>query len=236
MTLRPMDSFVGVRGIAGPRYTVGPWCANTHCTYSASGGRAMADQAHHIWSRKQLGGVFSWVELPDGTVIGNLTGVCVGCHGDLTGPIGGHRAAIRLDVDDFRLWWCRTSGHNGTMDYEPLDPVEPQPPTRESLIASPATPESEPSCPTCGQPRQRRRSPTISHGESRRRRKSWTIQVPDDEEDGALVLDTLVDDLAPQFDIEHVDAKSRYFVVVPALVFAQQAGKRFAESILGKGA
>ena len=230
VTLRPIDSFVGVRGVEGPRYKVGPRCANPTC-------RRLAHDAHHIWSRGKQSGDYAWIELPDGTILGNLTALCVECHRDITGGIGGYKAAIRMDVRDYRLWWCKTVGENGAMNYEPIDLIVPQPPTRESLIAAPADRESENSCPTCGQPRPRRRSPSIpASGEGRRRRKSWTIQVPDDEEDGALVLDTLVDDLAPQFDIERIDAKSRYFVVVPALVFAHQERERFAESILGKGA
>ena len=225
MTLLPTDTWQIV-GIEGPRYKVGPRCCNPRC-------RKLAGHSHHIWPRSFLKGDYSWVELPDGTVLGNLTGLCPDCHDDITGRIGGHKAAIRLGVDDYRLWWCRTSGHNGSMDFEPLDPIVPQPPTREASVASPAQAESD-SCPTCGQPRRRRSSPTAS-GE-RRRRKSWTIQVPDDHEDGAVVLDTLVDDLAPLFGIENPDAKSRYFLVVPALTFAQLERDRFIDTILGKGA
>ena len=224
MTLLPVD-WGEVRGVDGPAYKVGPRCCNPAC-------RKVAEHRHHIWPRSYLRKQpLNWVELPDGRVIGNLTGVCAGCHLDVTGDIGGYKAAIRLGTDDPRLWWCTTSGMNGAMTYWPVDPIVPQPPTREALVASPADPESD-SCPTCGQSRRRRSS--LPAGE-RRRRKSWTIQVPDDAEDGAEVLDTLVDDLAPLFGIEHPDAKSRYFLVVPALTFAQLERTRFVDTILGKG-
>jgi hypothetical protein len=227
VTLLPLDvDKDAVRGVAGPKYKVGPRCCNPTC------GR-FAEHAHHIWPRSYLRKQpKDWIELPDGRVFANMTAVCPECHDDLSGPIGGYRAAIRLGINDDRFWWCKTAGRNGATIFEPVDPIVPQPPTREALVASPADVESD-SCPTCGQPR-RRRSPKPASGE-RRRRKSWTIKVPDDHEDGALVLDTLIDDLAPFLEIEHVDAASRYFVVVPALYFAQTKRDEFVNSILGVG-
>lgn len=217
-----MDSWQ-VRGVKGPTYKVGPRCSNPRC-------RRIAEHAHHIWPRSFLKGDYPWVELPDGSIQGNLTGLCADCHDDITGRIGGHKAAIRMGIDDYRLWWCRTTGHNGSMDYEPLDPIVPQPPTREAPVASPADIESE-SCPTCGQSRRRRSS--LPPGE-RRRRKSWTIAVPDDQEDGATVLDALVDDLSPIFGYSD-HPNNRYFTVARALVHAQQDKQRLVTSDQGKG-
>ena len=69
-----------------------------------------------------------------------------------------------------------------------------------------------------------------------RKRKSWTIPVPDDEQEkGADALDVLLDDLAPLFGYEPT-ATARYYVVMAALVYAQQDRKRFIDSLRGVGA
>jgi hypothetical protein len=228
MTRLPIDGDQ-VRGVAGPDYKVGPRCCNPRC-------RRIAEHAHHIWPRSYLRGQpKNWVELPDGRVIGNKCAVCSECHLMLTGDIGGHKAAIRVGIEDLRLWWCKTAGENGSMTYEPLDPIDPQPPTREALVASPADVESD-DCPTCGQPRARRRP---SPAGRRRARKTWPVKVPDDaEENGAEVLDSLTEDLAPLLGLHPDDrggyASGRYYVLVPALYFAQTKRDEFVRSILGR--
>lgn len=59
--------------------------------------------------------------------------------------------------------------------------------------------------------------------------------MPDDaEEDGADVLDTLVDDLALILGVE-ANQTGRYYVLVPVLYFAHQDKKRFVESVKGVG-
>jgi len=239
VTLLPLDEAKGlVRGVAGPKYKVGPRCSNPSCTNSPRGRRALADSAHHIWPRSFLRKQpQSWVELPDGRVIGNLTALCADCHRDVNGGIGGYRAAIRLGVNDLRLWWCRVAGNNGAMAFEPIEPLDPQPPTREALVVSPANTESD-SCPTCGQPRTRRRTPPAA--DRRRVRKTWPVQVPADvEENGAEVLDSFTEDLAPLLGVNPDDngryTSGRYYVLVPALYFAQINRDDFIQTITGKG-
>lgn len=229
MTLPPTDSWQ-VRGVAGPKYTVGPRCSNPTC-------KKLAEHAHHIWRRTLLGGVFSWVELPNGLVLGNLTGLCPECHDKITGRVGGHKAAIRYDEGAF--WWCTLGPPTSSIEYEFVAPLDPQPPTREAFVASPATVESENSCPTCGQPRPRRRLPRPAGGH-RRGRKTWPVKVPaDQEENGADILDALTEDLAPLLGVDPDDngtyTSGRYWVLVPCLFYAQQQREDFIKSIEGVG-
>lgn len=221
MTLPPTDP--QVRSLSGPEYTVGPRCS--HCGL-------YADHAHHIFRRSRQGGAADWVEI-DGKIVANKTALCWVCHNKVTGDVGGYGAAIRWDNGLFV--WCEViSRGNRIVGYEPRRPLAPQPPTPESLAATPrdsgdsGVPES--ACPFCGQTKRRR--PTVrAFG---RRRKSWRILVPDDAEDGAEILDTLVDDLGLVLGIEP-DGTGRYYVIVPALYYAHQDKARFAESLEGVG-
>lgn len=230
MTLPPIDSWQ-VRGVAGRKYTVGPHCANPTCG-------KLAEHAHHMWRRSMLTGPFDWVELPDGVVVGNLVGLCPRCHDAVTGRVGGHRAAIRMTPEHV-FYWC-TIADDVAIDYDFVAPIEPQPPTQEVLVASPATSGSENSCPTCGQPRARRRTPKPAGTGRRRARKTWPVKLPAEEaENGAEVLDSLTEDLAPLLGVDPDDdgryTSGRYWVLVPALYFAQVKRDEFAQSILGKG-
>lgn len=227
MTLPAVDTW-NVRGEKGQPYKVGPRCSRPGCT-------KFADHAHHIVRRSQLGGDYPWVVI-DGNTYGNLTGLCVEHHNEVTGRIGGHVAAIRLGEGAFstNFYWCSvTTGPDGTIDYIPEAPLEPQPPSPESAqrASTSVDPDSE-HCPFCGQNRRRRSSSPATAG--RRRRKSWLIKVPDDAEDGADVLDTLIDDLALVVGVDPT-ATGRYYVVVMALVFAQQQKPEFVQSMRGTG-
>jgi len=221
LTLPLVDTW-NVRGLSGAKYTVGPRCAMPTCT-------RFADHAHHMVRRSQLGGDYNWVEI-EGTLYANLVGLCAEHHDQVTGRVGGHKAAIRLLGDLF--WWCELVENTMTdeIEYVPIATLDDQPPTPDSL-AERASDESGPEhCPVCGQTTRRRRGAT---GSQRRRRKSWCILVPDDAEDGAAVLDTLVDDLAPLLGVTP-DRTGRYFVIAPVLVFAQQHRHEFIESIKGR--
>jgi hypothetical protein len=231
MTLPPIDSWQ-VRGVAGPEYKVGPHCCVPLC-------RRLAEHAHHLWRRSALGGPFSWVELPDGHVVGNLVGMCPSHHDAVTGRIGGHTAAIRMTHPDCVFWWCTIPEESSGIEYEFVAPIEPQPPAHEALVASPADVESENACPTCGRPRARPRRQTTASGK-RRARRTWPVQVPADaEENGAEVLDSLTEDLAPLLGVDPDDngryTSGRYYVLVPALYFAQTNRDEFVKSILGVG-
>jgi hypothetical protein len=171
----------------------------------------------------------------DGRVVGNLTGVCPPCHDDLTGRIGGHKAAIRYE--DGLFYWALPVALPGekVSRYNLVGPITPQPPTPETIddeqsVVSP--PES--SCPFCGQ--KRRHPPARKRGWGRRR-KTWSVRVPADEvEDGADVLDTLIENLAPLIPNADSSAIGRYYVLVPVLAYATMDAKRFLETMEGVGA
>jgi hypothetical protein len=217
-----------LRGVAGPAYQVGPWCSNPGC-------RREAQHAHHIFRRtdQRLGAPFDWVEIK-GVVYQNKTGVCARCHDDLTGSVGGHRAAIKIVGPDYDwTWmWCTVHESYGVGEViTPLAPIEPQPLTPEALALSrvPDDPWEPEKCPTCGHVTRAR--PTRTGG---RARKSWTILVPDDAEDGAEILDVLVDDMGMILGIE-TNQTGRYYVVLPCVYYAHQEKARFLQSLKGTG-
>jgi hypothetical protein len=233
VTLPALDSWE-VRGVLGPAYRVAARCSSPFCT-------KLTDHAHHIVRRTALGRPYDWIEitLDEGAtvVLGNVTGLCLDCHNRVTGDVGGHQAAIRLDIETMTFNWCMVSTRGGLIEYEPLAPLYPQPPSAESLAAQPAesAPETDGVCPACGHV-TRRRSETTTKRASGRRRKSWLIKVPDDsEEDGADVLDVLVDDLSPLLGYQP-HANVRYHTVAAALYYAHQNVRASIEAISGRGA
>ena len=124
MTLPAVDTW-NVRGVEGPPYKVGPQCSNPNCS-------KWAEHAHHIVRRSQLQKQpQDWIAI-EGFVIGNKTGLCPGCHDDITGLVGGHKAAIRWIQGDF--WWCLvnpTETDPSAMQYHAVSPLSYQPPTPE---------------------------------------------------------------------------------------------------------
>lgn len=226
MTLPALDEWVAV-GVAGPQYAVGPKCSNPNCN-------RWAEHAHHILRRSFLAGDFKWVEI-DGWVVQNLTGLCPRCHADVTGDVGGHKAAIRINVERREFWWNLVSTPGGVVSYHQSGLLDPQPLALEALAerTSGQTVEVPETCPTCGHAR-RRRSSSLSEGE-RRRRKTWNVKVPVDEEDGAYILDTLIENLAPLCPSGDASATGRYYVLVPVLAYATMDVERFVQTMEGVG-
>lgn len=220
--------------MSGPEYKVGPKCCNPGCN-------RWAEHPHHIFARsdKRLGGPFDWVEIK-GAAYQNKVGICPPCHNAISGEIGGYKAAIKILGGDYdwTWWWCeidhdRIDGVPGeAMISKPIAPIEPQPMTPEAFATSRVPPSSESeTCPTCGHVKQRVRPTVVGSG---RARKSWTIKVPDDAENGAEILDTLVDDLAVLLGIE-ANQTGRYYIVLPCVYYAHQEKARFIESLKGVG-
>lgn len=205
MTLSPTESRQ-VRGVSGPAYKVGPRCSNPGC-------ERWADDGHHIWRRSLLGGPFDWVEF-EGKVLANRTGVCRRCHDDLTCD----RARIVYQGEEF--FWA--------VD-ETAALLDPQPPTPQTL-SSDHSPASEP-CPFCGQPPRRRVSPTTLRA---RRRKTWRVLVPDDAEDGAEILDTLIADIGLTLGVDPA-VSGRYHILLPVLYHACQSKAALVNSLKGIG-
>jgi hypothetical protein len=216
MTLLPADDF-GIRGHPGKEYAVYRYCAAPGCDERSV-------HAHHLWPRSFLRGQpYSWVQLPDGTVIGNRIGLCLRHHEMVTGEIGGYRARIAFSGGVF--WWeervtVRSYDHASkdfvttVDDWRRVGLLDPQPP---GLIEEPK-PEPE-VCPTCGHSKRKRTDPV----EPPRAKKTWTVLVPDDAENGAEVLDTLVDDLAVPLGMSDYQTRlRRYFVLAWVLAWTSQ--------------
>jgi hypothetical protein len=220
VTLRPAQG--PVRGVQGPAYTVAARCSNPNCT-------SWSDDPHHIWSRKHLGGPFDWVAVMTTAgeyVCANKTGVCRPCHDDLTGRGGGHKARIIFDLKSRTFAWAlgATGPTTGFLD--------PQPPTPDSLThVLGQRSESEEPCPFCGQAKRRRPAASRAPG---RRRKTWRVLVPADAEDGADILDALVEDVGLTLGIDPA-VSGRYYILLPVLYHACQSKAALVESLQGVG-
>jgi hypothetical protein len=157
------------------------------------------------------------------TVVGNLCGLCYQHHQDVTE----NSAWIQWDYAERRYVWLeKENGHwqqEGELDPHPLFPGEQ---TGTPMREQAGTPmrekfeqqvEQTADCPTC-----KRRLP--QQGLTKlpaRRRKTWVVKVPDDSEDGAAVLDILVEECAKIFQREdHHDF--RYFTLVEAMALLLQ--------------
>jgi len=218
MTLPPVDEKYLVRRMNGPKFTVGPRCSNPHCG-------KLAEHAHHIVPSGARGLRWDWIAI-DGYVTGNMTGLCVGCHNDV------HLARAWIRWIDQEFVWCFPGERDvlGKPTPYPVGALSYQPPTPDSLAtddprASDTGPES---CPFCGQ--ETRRRPALTPRVGRRRRKSWTVLVPDEElENGADVLDSLIDNLAPLVPNGDNTRSGRYYIICAALAFALIDSTDFVE-------
>jgi hypothetical protein len=225
MTLSPLLNEY-VLGVPGSVYRVGPRCSVPGCG-------KISEHAHHLWRRSKLGKPYAWVEVRETEhgepqVIGNLTGLCVEHHDDVTV----HRAWIKW-IDGVFYWGDNVGTDPAFPVFRAVAPLDPQPPTPETLdVSQPDSQDESDVCPTCGQHKVRRRSPDAA-GE-RRPRKSWVVKVPDDAEDGAAILDAFVDDLAPVLGFDPA-ASARYFVINAAFVYVEQDRHAFIEAVAGIG-
>lgn len=225
MTLSPLEGLHFVKGVKGTAYKVGPVCANPGCN-------RFADHAHHIFRRSQLAGDYAWVEL-ENQVYPNLCGLCVACHNDVTGDVGGHKAAIKLGVASGSYFWNIVHVEHGVVCYEHVGRLDPHPPTPQSLTEERALGQEDrvsEHCPFCGQTKRRRRD--TAGPTTRRRRKTWTVSVPDDAEDGAEILDTFVDEVATLLGAGEWDERNRrYWALVHVLAWAMQQREQFAKDV-----
>ncbi|HEY7421445.1 MAG TPA: hypothetical protein VH541_05500 [Gaiellaceae bacterium] len=142
--------------------------------------------------------------MPDGTVIGNRVGLCVPHHDNVTGEIGGYKARVAFDGGLF--WWedkIRYPAEGQNMWWR-VGPLDPQPPGAALDVVVPrAAAEAEP-CPTCG---HTKRKPRQAPPGERRKSQTWSMDVPDDAEIGADVLDEWIDSFAEV--LGYTDERSR---------------------------
>ena len=224
MTLTPLSGMHFAKGEDGKPYKVGPRCSNPVCD-------RFADHAHHIFRRSALAGDYAWVSI-DGHVLGNLTGLCAACHNDITGDVGGHKAAIRLNLESGVYFWNTVRVENSQLQFTHVGPLEPQPPSPESLTTGRALGQEAEHCPFCGQTRRRRSTPPAGPDKPRRRRKNWVVSVPDDQEDGAEILDVFVDEVALLLGAgDWEEHNRRYWALVHALAWVMQQREQFAADV-----
>lgn len=220
MTKLPHENrdVVGLDGPEHPKYTVGPLCSVPSCS-------RLADHSHHIWRRSFVIGDKPWVKLWDGKIVGNLTGLCWRHHNDVTEG----RANI--------IWNGAIPAFVWDDGGETVFLLDPQPPgvslatdkISQKLGADfpPGEHEHGPGavekCPACHRSLPREKSAS----QEKRPRKSWSVSVPVDErENGADVLDTLLNECAIIFG--HNETKgARYFTLAQALALVVQNKEKF---------
>jgi hypothetical protein len=163
---------------------------------------------------------YEWVRLPDGRVVSNVTGLCVRHHGWVTGEVGaGHKARIEYVGGTF--WWHDLEHPENDGPLYPQPFAQDQRLTNHESVNAPhphrQLAEGE-SCPECGYTK-----PTRATGGPKRKTKTWGVNVPDDAEQGAEILDSLVEDFAAVLGLETSSRRLlRYHVLVPVLFWASQ--------------
>jgi hypothetical protein len=200
MTKLPHESWA-VTSANGPQYRVSTRCSNPFCFDHA-------DHAHHIWRRSFVIGDVTWVSLDfeePPVIVQNTTGLCFQCHDFIT------RDVTAIKWEDGLFVWEQQGWASAPLDPQPvrLDAVD------VSLTLDPHGEHDDAEvCPTCK--RSKRKKTVLPPGE-KRKRKSWTVKVPDDAENGADVLDELVAIVADNWNMQYESALGRYHVLVPVL-------------------
>lgn len=209
MTLTPSASR-NVRGVSGPPIPPSLTCGHPGCL-------DRAHERHHLWRRSLLAGAYDWVQLEEGPPVQNILFLCREHHRQITDNeawvrlVGGLRSEFTLPENmspDLR-WWQR-SGSNwvdlGSVTYD-----------FDSSY-----------CASCG---QRKRAPKLESKLPARKSKTLTIKVPDDEENGADVFDTLVDALCDDLGYEGSKGMARYHAAVAAMTFTLLNKEQFLSEI-----
>jgi len=167
-------------------------CAKPGCVRFSS-------ERHHLWPKSWLRGQpYEWVALVNGHVVANSIGLCTMHHSHVTGEVGGHKAKVVLEGDDL-IWYDRPRGDEWSY---------------VGILGEQRTHSNE-RCPTCGHITKEAKPL------EKRAAKTWNVTVPDDDEDGAEVLDAYVDDFAGIFGFSDKSARlRRYHVLARVLQWA----------------
>lgn len=225
MTKLPTESH-DIIGLTGPEYKVGPYCAAPGC-------HRVAEHAHHIVRRSYLNGPYSWVKMPDGVEVGNLTGLCVAHHEQVTN----NKANI--------IWGKRIYSNTGDVDTinkylweegNSTIPLTIQPPLLEHAeeTLTEAEAHTRPVCPGCGRPLPKPKPDTPK--EEAKPRGTWAVSVPMEErENGADVLDELLDAARDELDKAGISYgkgnRVKYYQLATALaLFVQHASEVLSDA------
>ena len=179
ITQLPLQAW-DVKPVEGAGYVANSICARPECNLIAA-------ERHHLWRRSFLGGDYSYVELPDGAVVGNIVFLCNQHHRQITE----NRALISF-IDGVFYWIDKAT--EMPLSWQPdffctmadfladrADPgIRDSKPLEEKRAPKPGV------CQACGQPLPHRKTKR----EERKFRKTWSVSVPvDQQENGAEVLD-----------------------------------------------
>ena len=182
-----------------------PYPLNERC---AVPGCAEPSERHHAWRRSFLNGDYWFVQLPDARIIGNCIGLCNTHHRKVT-----ENEAMIAFLDDVYVWGP-PEGDVQVLAWQPPG-IEHQ---HERVDNSDV-------CPQCHQRIKPKTKP-----EQRKNRRTWSIAVPkDDQENGADVLDTLIDAAREELDsvgLSYGDEhRYRYHVLATSLGLFVQHGQ-----------
>jgi hypothetical protein len=182
--LKPIENLQVIGAEHGPEtYPLNVICAHPDCTEPVGG-------KHHCFPKSQLKGDYWWVAVHDGVdtevatthetfegygdPVPNVVGLCgsgtTGHHGD----VEEHRAWIKLE-DGVYVWWDRDETSLDARDlgqtlWHERGPLNPQPGNQNFT-----------------KPKRKR-----FKGDARRKRRTVSIRVPKDTEDGGEVWDEVL--------------------------------------------
>jgi hypothetical protein len=206
MTLAPT---LQVRGVEGKRAE-----RNSRC--SVPGCISLSQHGHHIWARSYLRGQpYEWVSLPDGEIVSNTTCICAHHHEWVTGSIGGHKARIEY-LDGSFVWQDFDNPElSGPLFPQPArQGPQPKPHPKKEVAHTHLSPGE--TCEACGYTK-----PLPGEPGPKRKAKTWAMTVPDDEEDGAEILDGWVSDFAAVLGLDPASPRLlRYHATVAVFSWA----------------
>jgi len=166
--LKPIENRK-VRGVPSTKYPLNDKCAHPECSEPTA-------DPHHAFPRSQIGNSSWFVEIIEGpeskpvtkVTIPHVTGLCREHHDQAED----HRAWIKLEDGVFN-WYDKVPNDYEYRDgptWKLLGPLNPQPGSRE------------------GKAKRKR-----FKGEARRKRKTISLRIPDDTEDGGALWDDLME-------------------------------------------
>ena len=207
-----------VKGIDAPEYKLNDRCPVVGCS-------ELGTERHHLWRRSFLIGDYWWVRLPNGEISGNCVYLCNTHHRKVTI----NECSIRMLDGVFH--WCPLEGNTVRLAWQPpiYSPEEFQMYHSVGIrpLHTPVHDHEAGECPTC---HQRIKPPKpVTPPEERKPRRTWSIAVPKDkQEDGADVLDTLIDEARKALDANGVryseEHKYKYHILAISLaLFVQNA-------------
>lgn len=202
-----------MKGVDGPKYELNEICAAPKC------GTPYCER-HHLWRRSFLIGDFWWVEiLASGSVVGNCVNLCHTHHQAIT-----ENKAV-IEFVDGEFVWSDMLLLNEPLTFQPTAP----PPDNQTInaVSDSKTPEKKleeeawkeansridglegipemietlrAECPTCHRKLPPVKDEIDNPVEKKKIRKTWSVAVPNDnQEDGADVLDTLIEEIRTEF-------------------------------------